>query len=512
MRRNTSFIVVAALLLLSLWLPACRSSSDLKPVTLTILHTNDIHGALDNAPRLTTAIQQVRREVGPENTLLLDAGDLETGTLYSTLFKGEAEVWFMNHDEYDAMTLGNHEFDRGPDELAAFIKKLNFPVVSSNLKIAASNSLRQLVKTDLIITKNGVRYGLIGLTNSSTPELSSPGPDLTFESELATTQSLVNQFHKEGLNKIIVLSNMGWDQDLKLAAQVPGIAVIIGGHTHTVPAEYPTVVNNGAASTLVVQAGELGKYLGKLTISFDAAGTVQDWSGSQLIPIDDKIEAEAAGAQQLAVYKPSISVFSHHVIAQTTVDLDGDRDRNRSQETNLGDLVADSMLAKASRVQAVLALTTGGGIRASIAAGDISMGNVMEVLPFNNFLVTLDITGEQVRQALENGVSQVSEGAGRFPQIAGFSFVWDPSAATGSRIKSVAIKTTGGSQSLDPAATYRVVTTSFLAGGGDGYSVLKEGRNLITLGDVDFDTLAEYLKAHSPVGPVIEGRIKTALP
>jgi 2',3'-cyclic-nucleotide 2'-phosphodiesterase (5'-nucleotidase family) len=504
--------ILALIIVVLVSLTACQTAPPAAPSTITILHTNDIHGALDNAPRLTTLINQGRAAAGKDNLLLLDAGDVFTGTLYSTLFQGEAEAWFMNHDGYDAMTIGNHDFDRGPQGLADFIKRLNFPVVSSNMDFKNISPLKTLIKPYLIVQKSGSRFGLFGLITGRTAELSSSGPDVIFNDEIASAKTTVAVLKDQGINKIIVLSHLGWEADLKLAAAVPGLDVIVGGHTHTLPSEYPTVIKDGSNPTLIVQGGAQSQYLGQLDIVFNQDGVIQNWTGSQLLRIDDKIVPEAAGAAKIAEYQKAIGAYTQNIIGKTSVTLDGDRSRNRLQETNLGDLIADSMLEKAGRVQAVVALISGGGIRASVPSGDISLGSVLEILPFHNFLVALDITGAQLMNALENGVSQVEAADGRFPQISGFQFVWNPGAAPGSRIQSVEIQTTTGFKPLDLAATYRLVTTNFLAAGGDGYSVLKEGRGLITLGDVDSEVLTEYVRSHSPLNPAIEGRIKTGGP
>lgn len=188
----------------------------------------------------------------------------------------------------------------------------------------------------------------------------------------------------------------------------------------------------------------------------------------------------------------------------------GERSRVRSQETNLANLITDAMLDKAKIVNALIAIQNGGGIRASIPKGKITLGQIMTVLPFGNYLVTLDLTGQQIIEALENGVSQVKDLAGRFPQVSGLRFVWDPNAEVGKRIVSVEIKNPDGTyQPIDPNKTYRVVTNNFLAQGGDGYTVFQKGTNVINLGFVDYEVLKEYIQNNSPVNPKVEGRITT---
>ncbi len=163
--------------------------------------------------------------------------------------------------------------------------------------------------------------------------------------------------------------------------------------------------------------------------------------------------------------------------------------------------------SKLLSLEGKVALITGGSIRASIPSGEISLGQVIKVLPYNNYLVTVDITGAQVIAALENGVSRVEQNDGRFPHVSGLRYIWDPAMNPGSRIKSVEVSTASGYKPIDLKAIYRMVTTNFIAGGGDGYNVLQEGSNFITLGNADYEVLTEYIKTHSPIGAVVEGRI-----
>lgn len=512
MRRLFIRSTIAVLIVISGVFVACQSSTTPlgTPAAITILHTNDIHGALDDAPRLVTVVNQVRDASGEDNVILVDAGDVYSGTLYSTLFNGEAESWFMNQLRYDVVTLGNHEFDKDSQWLASFVGQLGFPVVNSNFSFTRNSVLAGKTKPWVVIEKGGNRYGVFGLITVRTRELSWPGPDVVMNDEVEAARRTVSALQKEGINKIIALTHLGWDDDLELARQVAGIDVIIGGHTHTIPTSFPTVVTNGIEPTLVVQAGAQGEYLGRLDIRFDSQGLVQGWDGSRLIPIDNDIVADTTSAAKLAEYQASINGFMTNMVGETSVALDGDRDRVRRQETNLGNLIVDSMLAKAEGVKANIALITGGSIRASIPSGQISLGQVIKVLPYYNYLVTVDVTGEQVIAALENGVSRVEQNDGRFPQVSGLRYSWDPAMNPGSRIKSVEVWTESGYKPIAVNTTYRLVTTNFIAGGGDGYTVLKQGSNFITLGNADYEVLTEYIKTHSPVNSVVEGRINQA--
>lgn len=504
MRVGTSILLT---LLILAGLLASASACQSPPAKLTILHTNDTRAHLDNIARRATAIYQVHNEVGTDNTLLLDAGDVFGGTPYYSLYKGQADLWFMQQLGYDAMCIGNHEFDDGIKTLSDFISSAKFPVLCANFDFSNESNLVEKPASWTIITKAGQQYGVFGLTAEETDEISSPGKNIVINNHIVTAEKVVADLNKKGINKIIAITHLGWQKDLELARQVEGIDIIVGGHTGTVPDTYPTVASTDSTPTLVVQAGEFGKYLGRLDVIFDKFGIVQSWQGSRLISIDDKIPENTEFAGKLAEYREPIKTLMNTIIGKTLVSLDGERDSVRSQETNLGNLFTDAMLAKASASGATIAVVNSGGIRASIPAGDITLGKVMEVSPFDNYLVVVDVTGEQLIAALENGVSQAEDFKGRFPQVAGIRFTWDPGKKPGGRIVSTEIKSKSGYQPIQESATYRVAINNFMYQGGDGYTVFQNGSNFTNISFIDYEVLADYIKANSLVNPQVEGRI-----
>ncbi|MEW6143014.1 MAG: 5'-nucleotidase C-terminal domain-containing protein [Chloroflexota bacterium] len=474
---------------------------------VTILHSNDTHASLDLVAQRAALISQARSEVGKDNLLLLDAGDVFAGTPYFTLYHGLADLWFFNYMVYDIMCLGNHEFDEGPTSLAKFLVGAKFSVISANVDLSREPLLAGKTRPYVIIDRAGRKFGVFGLLTEDTSEISSPGPTVKINDHTESARNMVAELQKQGLNRIIALTHIGWDVDLKLAKDVEGIDLIVGGHSHTVPDKYPTLVNSDATPTLVVQAGAYNQYIGRLALKFDKTGIIRQWQGSQLISITDKLPADSACSAKLSEYSAPLAQLKQTVVGKTAVLLDGDREHVRSQETNLGNLIADSMLWRAASLKPDVALMNGGAIRASIPPGDISLGNVLSVLPFNGFYMAVDLSGRQLTAAIENGVSQVEEQAGRFPQVSGLRFTWDPKGQPGNRVRSIEMKTPAGYKLIDTSATYRVIVSNYLAGGGDGYTVFKEAANVINLGYPDYDTLANYIKAMSPVIPRVEGRI-----
>jgi 2',3'-cyclic-nucleotide 2'-phosphodiesterase (5'-nucleotidase family) len=502
-------LVAAVVLVLALPASSCFGT---QPATetlsaITILHTNDTHASLDLVAQRAALVSQARSEVGKNNLLLLDAGDVFAGTPYFTLYHGLADLWFFNYMAYDAMCLGNHEFDEGPPSLAKFLNGAIFPVTSANVELSQEPLLVGKTKPYVILDRAGQKFGVFGLLTEDTDEISRPGPTVRFIDHTESARKMVAELQKQGVSRIIALTHIGWDIDLKLAKDVEGIDLIVGGHSHTVPDKYPTVVNSHSTPTLVVQAGAYNKYLGRLDLKFDRTGVIRGWQGSQLIPITEKLPADSACSTKLAEYSAPLAGLRKTVTGRTAVLLDGDHDRVRSQETNLGNLITDSMLWRATESRPQIAIVNGGAIRASIPPGEITMGDVLNVLPFNGYYLAVDLTGLQLVAALENGVSQVEQRAGRFPQVSGLRFTWDPEASPGSRIKSVEIKTPAGYRPVDPGATYRAVINNYLAGGGDGYTMFMNAANVINLGYPDYETLADYIKAMSPVSPQVEGRI-----
>lgn len=385
------------------------------PFELRVLHTNDTHAHLDNIARRVTAIKEARND----NTLLLDAGDVFSGTLYFNNYDGLADLWFMNELGYDAMTFGNHEFDKGPAVLKAFINSASFPFVSSNIDYGTDKDLSPLFSTSVgepgenghiypavIRTVNGEKIGIFGLTTPDTAALSSPGEAIHFKDIKESAQLAVKALQDKGVNKIIALSHIGFNLDEKLADEVSGIDIIVGGHSHT-KLTAPVVHHADAEHepTIIVQTGEYGAFLGQLDATFNADGVLTAWNG-KLIEVDAKnaegqyvIASDTAAQAKLAEFAAPLDELKKTVIGSTTTILDGERGNVRKKETNLGDLVADGMLAKvkslvpaSADVEGYVTIQNGGGIRASIDEGDITLGELLTVMPFGNNLTALKMT------------------------------------------------------------------------------------------------------------------------
>lgn len=508
------------------------------------MHSNDTHANLANIARKVTAVKEVRAK--KPNALLLDAGDVFSGTLYFNEFKGQADLAFMNLMKYDVMTFGNHEFDlgatpEGHQALVDFIKGSQFPFVSSNVDFSKDTKFTGLF-TDLISSEpqngkiyngiikemNGEKVGIFGLTTAETKDISSPG-SIAFEDYITEAKKAVKAFEDKGVNKIIALTHIGYDDnpaydnDQILAKSVEGIDVIVGGHSHT-QLDKPVVVDKNIAgqakaTTLIVQAYQYNDYLGTLDVTFNNKGVVVAHNGA-LLKVADYVE-DAQALATLKPFKDKVEELSNTetgataIIALDNPRTGGDNTKPsvRKNETPLGNLITDGMLKKAKQYNndVIMALQNGGGIRAGINQGPITVGEVITVLPFGNTLATMSLTGKELKEALEVSVGQYPAENGGFLHVSGAKVEFDSSKAKGQRIVKVSYMDGQGEYvEIQDNVTYTIATNAFTAKGGDGYDVFKkayeEGR-VTDLGLSDWENLAEHITSLGTVNPKVEGRV-----
>ncbi len=518
---------------------------------LTILFTQEHHGQATPAivagiadvgglAGRATAVKGIRDKVGAGNLLVLDSGDLLVGTPLSSVFKGEPDVLAMNAIGYDAMSPGNHEFDFELKEqryktLSGLAK---FPFLAANMK--GADKLGVTPNQGFIIKDvAGIKVGIIGITNPVTPEISSPPAGVTFEDPVATVNAILTA-QKANADIWIALTHEDSFRDVVLLKGT-GIDVVIGGHTFgfkgivtrdtfkdpisddTVPDAIKEQATEAAnPNGVYVRPGEgplfgrLGSTLGRVDLTVENKKVTQAKSENIVIYADTKFNQDqiAAGklkatvtpsdAQINGILKPFVDDLSNRlkeVVGKTTVDLDGRREVVRQKETNLGNLLAD--IARESQ-KTDIGFQNSGGIRTSIPAGDIKISDVLAVNPFGNTLVRFNLKGSELLASLENSVSQIEQGAGRFAQVSGMCYSFDKSKPSGQRI----VKTFVGNKPLDPNATYSIATNNFVAGGGDNYVLFRDKRtNYRDSQFVDADVVADYLRAKGTVSPRVEGRI-----
>ena len=413
---------------------------------------------------------------------------------------------FMNKLGYDGMTVGNHEFDDGPEVLAGFMDTINFPILMSNADVSGEPLLAGKLAKSTIIERGGEKIGLIGLTPQNTDELASPGDNVIFTDPSGAVQAEVDLLTAEGVNKIIVLSHSGYGVDQEVAASTTGVDVIVGGHTNTLLSKtdenaagpYPTMVNN----TAILSAYAYGKFLGELNVTFDDAGNITEAVGEPIL-INGEVAEDAETVARIAELAVPLEEIRNKVVATSASTIDGNRDNCRVKECEMGNLVADAMLDRVAAQGIQIAIANSGGLRASIDAGDVTMGEVLTVLPFQNTLSTFHVSGQTVVDALENGVSEIADVAGRFPQVAGMTFTVDPAAEVGARISDVMV----AGAPIDLAATYGLVSNNYVRNGGDGYKMFRDAENAYDFGPDLADVTAEYLAAQVGYTAYLDGRI-----
>ena len=384
---------------------------------------------------------------------------------------------------------------------------VNFPVLMSNADVSNEPLLAGKLAKSTVIERGGEKLGLIGLTPDDTDDLASPGDNITFSDPVAAVQGEVDALTAMGVNKIIVLSHSGYGVDQRVAAETTGVDVIVGGHSNTLLSNtneraagaYPTMVGE----TAIVQAYAYGKFLGELNVTFNDAGEITEAVGEPLVMDASVTEDEATVARIAEAAKP-LEEIRTKVVAETAAAIEGDRSVCRAVECPMGSLIADAMLDRVKDQGVEIAIQNGGGIRASIDAGPVTMGEVLTVLPFQNTLSTFEVDGATIVAALENGVSELEEGAGRFAQVAGISFTVDSAAEVGARISDVMV----GGAAIDLGKIYGIVSNNYVRNGGDGYKMFKSAANAYDYGPDLADVMAEYLAAQGPFTPYTDGRIK----
>ncbi|MBO9473631.1 5'-nucleotidase C-terminal domain-containing protein [Shimia sp. R10_1] len=494
--------------------------------TLHIVHINDLHSRIepinkydstckaeDNAEgkcfggyaRVATKIAELREELAGQNLVVLDAGDQYQGSLMYTTYKGDVEIEMMEKIGFDAMAVGNHEFDDGPEGLLKLVEGVSFPVISGNLDVSQSDVLAGKVTNHVVLDVGGEKVAIISALATDTAETSSPGEAVIFQDEIEALQADVDALTAEGVTKIIALNHVGVNKDMEIAGAVSGVDAVVGGHSHTKFSNteegamaYPTMVGN----VPVVQAYAYSKYVGHLTLTFDDAGNVTAATGDTIL-LDASVAEDQDIVARVAELAGPIEEMKSRVVASTDAAIDGDRGSCRAGECAMGNLVAGAMLDRVKDQGVEIAIQNGGGLRASIDAGEVTMGEVLTVLPFQNTLSTFQVTGETIVAALENGVSQIEDGAGRFPQVAGMTFSFDAAADAGSRISDVMV----GGAPIDLDKVYGVVSNNYVRNGGDGYKMFRDAENAYDYGPDLADVTAEYLAKNGAGAAALDGRI-----
>ncbi|AWJ82783.1 bifunctional metallophosphatase/5'-nucleotidase [Azospirillum sp. TSH58] len=473
--------------------------------TLTFLHFNDIYeispvkGRGGFAPLMTVLKAERERNAGALTTV---GGDFLSPSLLSGTTRGAQMPALFNAMGVDVVGFGNHEFDFGTEVLKARIAESKFPWVGTNIAGPDGQPLPGSVAT-WTKTVGDVKVGFLGVLTPETAHLSGGGAEATFTNVQAAAALAVKALRDEGANVVVALTHQTITEDRDLAVKVKGIDLVLGGHDHDPISFYE-------GSTLILKAGADGHYLGVIDLAVSTKATDKG-PATTVSPAGWRFVTTAGVASDAEVgalvkrYTDQLDATLAGVIGRTETDLDSRKDVVRSQETTMGNLIADALR---DGLKADVAITNGGGIRADTlhpAGSSLTRKDIFAEMPFGNVAVLTQLSGADLLAALEHGVSKVEDKAGRFPQVSGLTFTYDPKLPSGTRVTGVTV----GGQPLDPARTYRVATNDYMLKGGDGYAALTRGRTVVDAsGAVLMATMVmDYVEARKTVAPKVEGRI-----
>lgn len=501
-RTRTRRIALAAVLATLTSLSAFAQATRECDVRVTLLQVNDVYqfmpverGTHGGLARISTLRKQIMQK--SPHTLFLLAGDTISPSVESITYKGQQMIDAWNNTGLDFSVFGNHEFDFGSDVLRQRVSESKFKWLGAN--VIDRKTGRTFADTPAFVVRefDGVKVGIFGIVLPETKTTSNPGPDVEFREACETARAVIPQIQAAGARAIVALTHLSLNEDKQLARCAPGIDVIIGGHEHT-------LLQSSAGGTPIFKMTADGREMGRIDLNIDSkTGKVAsiDW---EIIPVNDKIPEDPEFAAVTAKYGAKLVELAARV-GFTSVALDARSAANRTEETNIADFIADAFRKAAG---ADVALVNGGSIRADalISQGELTLRDVLSILPFGNNLAKIEVTGETLLKALEHGVSRSGPGAepGRFPQVSGMRYAFDASRPPLSRVSDVSV----GGRPLDPKRTYTLVTTEYVAGGGDQYEMFKSARNVTGAKMSDSEVLRKAIADVKSISPRTDGRIR----
>ncbi|KAG8897127.1 hypothetical protein FRC00_004788 [Tulasnella sp. 408] len=454
---------------------------------ITIFHLNDVHAHLDQFTasgadchpedgkpcfggyaRIKTKMDELRGIY--KDSLFINAGDEFQGTLFYTYLGPSVIAQTINQLGFDAITLGNHEFDGGNEPLVKWIQELNFPMICANV-----NTIDKSLEAALVPYKVFLEHQLaiVAVTTAEIPGISKPD-----EGAFATVQKTVDYIlEHEGVKRIVVITHIGYDEDIKLAKSTRNVHLVVGGHSHSLLGNftgavgpYPTIVENlDGEEVFVVTASKWGQYLGKIDVAYDSQGKIVAYTGSPIL-MDATIPFSEPLQSRVLEWRQQFDAMGSVVVGEASTLLD--QTTCQQQECNLGDAIADAMLEYrlANGGLPDGAIINAGGIRTSIDAGQITKGVILQCFPFMNAVVDLKLTGKQLWDIFEGIVSQrnsAGETVTSFVQVSkGIQFTYDPSKPQGARLVSLNVGQAEPVPAIDLTNEYTIATVDYIATGG----------------------------------------------
>ena len=449
-------------------------------------------GTRGGAAAVATVVHQVK--AFDPHTLVLFAGDLLSPSVMSNAFQGKQMVEALNRLGVDYATLGNHEFDFGLAVLKQRIQESDFTWLTSNILDSSTGKPIAGTQADAVVDVNGVKVGLFGIAYDFSSILANAS-EVTFKDPIATAQAEVKKLKGEGAQYIVALTHEAKAQDCELSSKVSGIDLIVGGHDHA------AMMDTQCGHAPFVKATSDWRNVWDVNVDFSGKNPVTSYRNipvSNLTPKDPGMQAFVQG------YVSQLDASFSKVLGKSVVALDAVEKDVRAKETNLGDFIADAQ-RKATRSD--VAIMNGGGIRTDrmYPAGPVTKKDIYAILPFGNSVVAVKATGSELAAALENGVSQMQDLAGRFPQVSGVTFTVHPGQPAGHRVTDIKV----GGKALDPNATYTVAINDYMYGGGDGYTMFKGLPTTVSPaeGPLLAEVVANAVEADGTIAPKTDGRI-----
>ncbi|PSQ07802.1 2',3'-cyclic-nucleotide 2'-phosphodiesterase [Halobacteriales archaeon QS_6_71_20] len=476
---------------------------------VTLLHDTHVHGRYGGADDAANVehyfglMTDLAAEADGE-PLLLGSGDDLASSVLSAAFDGSHVVDAFDAGGLGYDTFGNHDFDMGPGTARERVADSDFTWLSANVVEAGTEAVfagEQGAKRHALVDAGGVTVGLTGVIHADAPDVTSMGEAAEVQDPTESVRTAVGELRDGGAEAVVVLSHLAGADAVALAESVDGIDAVVGDHAANLLDE-PRVVNGTVCSFV----GDGYDYVGEVDLVVED-GAVADHAFRRhdtAAAVEDGLEPHPDVAEVATSYRSELDAELGATIGETTEPLDVRQSVVRKRESNFGNYIADTIRAAAD---ADIALTNGGGIRTDrvYEAGEITKRTVVDVLPFPNNVVKLEVSGETLRAALEHGVGAVEESSGRFPQVSGIAYTYDPDAEPGSRI----VEATVGGEPIDDGATYELGTNDFVAGGGDGYGGLAAAETLVGANDGALLSTAviDAIEADGTISPTVEGRI-----
>ena len=497
----------ALLVVLTVVLGACVSrrapAADADLVRLTFLQINDhyVLGPVDGGrrggmARLATLVREVRRE--NPNTVFALGGDTLSPSVESTFLQGAQMIAALNAIALDFATFGNHEFDFGPAVLIERMNESKFRWLSANVVDRRSGRPFGGASTEELLTLGGLRVGVFGLTMVDAAQTSRPGPDIVFSPPLAAGKDVAARLRARGATVVVAITHQEMAEDKALAGAAD-VDVILGGHEHD-----PLVAEEG--KTLITKGGSDARYLVQVDLWLTREGKLVERSW-RFREVSRRVASDPAVEELVRAYAARLDRELDVVVGRTDAPLEARTSKLRTQETNLGDFVADLMR---ERLQTDAAFVNGGAIRTNrtVPAGPLTKRDIHGLLPFTDVVLKLELRGRDLRAALEHGLAQTDREGGGFLQVSGVRLEWDPRQPAGQRVVNAAV----GGRPLEDETTYSVAVPSYLVRGGDGYTAFARGRVVISeaSGPQVAQLILDAIIARGTIAPTTDGRIVTS--